>query len=90
LDIDHLRSLTAAQQRIVVDTVDQRLQDQPDVTTRNRKRLHPNPLAPWELRIGDLRVFYDVEQDPEQVVTILAVGMKAGNVLRVGGKDFQL
>ena len=56
---DHLRALTARQQAIVLDTVDRQLAYQPAVETRHRKPMRPNPLAPWELRIGDLRVYYD-------------------------------
>jgi hypothetical protein len=41
--------------------------------------MRPNPLAPWELRIGVLRVYYDIEEQPEQVVTILAIGIKKRN-----------
>jgi mRNA-degrading endonuclease RelE of RelBE toxin-antitoxin system len=53
---NHLRALTAMQQRIVLDAVDRQLAHQPTNETRNRKPMRPNPLAPWELRIGDLRV----------------------------------
>jgi len=35
--------------------------------------MRPNPLAPWELRIGPLRVFYEVQDEPEQIVFIRAV-----------------
>jgi mRNA-degrading endonuclease RelE of RelBE toxin-antitoxin system len=57
LAMEHLRGLTACQQRIVLDTVDEQLTHEPHVPTRNRKRLRPNKLATWELRIADLRVF---------------------------------
>ena len=30
---------------------------QPAVEMRNRKPMRPNPVAPWELRIGNLRVY---------------------------------
>ncbi len=50
----------------------------------------PNPLAPWELRVGDLRIFYDVESEGEGIVRILAVGRKEGSVLRVTGKEVKL
>jgi len=43
---DHLRFLTARQQAIVLDTVDEQLTHQPTVETRNRKPMCPNPLAP--------------------------------------------
>ena len=57
---DHLRTLTARQQSLVLDTVDAQLIHQPGVETRNRKRMRSNPIAPWELRIGDLRVYYEI------------------------------
>jgi mRNA-degrading endonuclease RelE of RelBE toxin-antitoxin system len=61
----HLRALTKRQQMIVLKTVERQLQYQPNVETRNRKPMRPNPLAPWELRIGTLRVYYDFKDDPE-------------------------
>ena len=61
----HLRALTKRQQMILLETVERQLQYQPNVETRNRKPMRPNPLAPWELRIGTLRVYYDFKDDPE-------------------------
>ena len=58
---EHLQRLTARQRKIVLDTVDRQLLNQPNVETKNRKPMRPNPVAPWELRIGSLRVYYDVE-----------------------------
>jgi mRNA-degrading endonuclease RelE of RelBE toxin-antitoxin system len=87
---DHLRFLTARQQAIVLDTVDEQLTHQPTVETRNRKPMRPNPLAPWELRIGPLRVYYDVEDTPEPKVYIRAVGIKERNRVRIAGAIFEL
>ncbi|GAB4504258.1 MAG: hypothetical protein Fur0043_12520 [Anaerolineales bacterium] len=81
---EHLRGLTARQQVMVLDAVDEQLSHQPAVETRNRKLMRPNPLAPWELRIGQFRVYYDVEEEPEPVVVVLAVGIKERNVVRIG------
>jgi len=86
----HLRYLTARQQAIVLDGVDKQLMYQPTVETRNRKLMRPNPLAPWELRIGNLRIYYDVEEDPESIVYINAVGIKDRNRVRIGGEVFDL
>jgi hypothetical protein len=58
--------------------------------TRNRKPLRPNPIAPWELRVGNLRVFYDVAGEPSPTVHVLAVGVKDRDVLRVGGQEVSL
>jgi mRNA-degrading endonuclease RelE of RelBE toxin-antitoxin system len=87
---DHLRGLTARQQRIVLDTVDQQLMHQPTIETRNRKPMRPNPIAPWELRLGNLRVYYDVEEDPEPVVYIRAVGLKERNRVRIGKEVIEI
>jgi mRNA-degrading endonuclease RelE of RelBE toxin-antitoxin system len=86
----HLRALTVRQQAIVLNTVDKQLIDQPTVETRNRKPMRPNPVAPWELRIGNLRVYYDVEEDPEPVVYIRAVGVKERNRVRIGKEVVEL
>lgn len=87
---DHLRALTARQRAIVLDTVDKQLMHQPTVEARNRKPMRPNPLAPWELRIGNLRVYYDVEEEPEPVVYIRAVGVKQRNRVRIGREVIEL
>jgi mRNA-degrading endonuclease RelE of RelBE toxin-antitoxin system len=87
---EHLHALKARERVIVLDAVESQLAHQPDVETKNRKPLRPNPLAPWELRIGDLRVFYDIESEPEAVVQVRAVGIKDHDVLRIGGKAFRL
>ncbi len=87
---DHLRVLTARQQAIVLDAVDEHLVHQPTVETRNRKPMRPNPVAPWELRIGNLRVYYDVEEEPEPVVYVRAVGIKERNRVRIGRKVIEL
>ena len=86
----HLRCLTARQRSIVFDAVDERLLHEPAVETRNRRPMRPNPLAPWELRIEELRVYYDVEEEPEQLVTILAVGIKDRSRVIIGGEEVEL
>lgn len=80
----HLRLLTRRQQAIILDGVDEQLIHQPKVITRNRRPMRPNPVAPWELRIGNLRVYYDVEDEPEAVVFVRAIGVKRGNKVLIG------
>src|SRR5436309_2439759 len=87
---DHLRALTARQQAFVLDTVDEQLAHQPHLETKNRKPMRPNPVAPWELRIGKLRVYYDFADEPEPVVYIRAVGIKERSIVRIGGEEIQL
>jgi hypothetical protein len=73
-----------------LDAVDEQLAHQPTVETRNRKPMRPNPVAPWELRVGDLRVYYEVSDTPEPVVLIRAIGVKEHNVVRIGGEEITL
>lgn len=82
-----------------MESIETQLQHEPLTETRNRKPLRPNPIAPWELRVGVIRVFYDVKtNDPQAddsskddgLVEILAIGQKKGSVLWIGGKKVQL
>ena len=88
--LEHLRLLTAREQRLVLDRADRMLAHDPAVETRNRKPMRPNPLAPWELRIGNIRVYYDIEEAPECIVVILAVGIKERNRVRIGKEVLEL
>ena len=97
--VDHLAELKKAQQVRVLDEVQAQLVHQPSLPTRRRKFLRPNELARWELRIGEIRVFYDVDEPVESesdegntpgVVTIKAVGVKERNQLRIGGVRIDL
>jgi hypothetical protein len=82
--------LTARQRTVVFDTVEEQLRHQPAIETRNRKPMRPNPIAPWELRIDDLRVYYDVEDTPEPKVLIRAVGVKERNRVFIGNEEIEL
>ncbi len=87
---DHLRQFTVRERKRILDAVDIQLTHQPTVKTENRKPMRPNPLALWELRIGDFRVFYDVIHHPEPCVCIRAIGIKEHNVLRIGKKVIRI
>lgn len=52
--------------------------------------MRPNFLALWELRIGNLRVYYDIEESPEAVVLVRAVGVKVRNRVRIGREEIEL
>jgi hypothetical protein len=82
--------LPARRRTTVLDSVDEQLMYEPMVETRNRKPMRPNPLAPWELRIGNLRVYYDGEEEPESVVHIRAVGIKGRDRVRIGKEVIEL
>lgn len=87
---EHLRALTAAQRALALSAVEDQLSHQPTVETRNRKPMRPNPLAAWELRVRSLRVYYVVDEDPEQVVSIRAIGIKVRNRVRIAHEEIDL
>ena len=79
------RALPARDQRTLEAALLARLQQQPTTPTKAIKRLRPNPLAEFELRVGNLRALYNVEGEE---VVVLIVGRKAGNKLIVEGEEF--
>ena len=87
---EQLASLTARQRSLVLEAIGKQLVHQPLVETRNRKPLRPNPVAPWELRVRELRVFYEVADDEPGVVRVLAVGRKRGNKVVIAGLELEL
>jgi mRNA-degrading endonuclease RelE of RelBE toxin-antitoxin system len=61
----------------------------PNKPTLKKKRLRPNPLGDWELRLGIYRVFYNVnEVDKEGTVTY--VGWKLNNRLYIRGAEVKI
>ena len=96
IDLAHY---SAFERKIILSEIRTQLTQQPDVETKNRKRLRDNPIAAWELRVGRLRVFYEVgsclteledSHETIRMVTIVSVGHKEHNVLWIRGKEVQL
>ena len=84
-DLDYYQ---AREQRIILDAIEKFLRSDADVQSKRRKRLRPNPLAPWELRIGDYRAFYEIAAN--DVVRVLAVGHKVHNELYIRRRRAEL
>jgi mRNA-degrading endonuclease RelE of RelBE toxin-antitoxin system len=88
--VAQLEALSGAERARVLDGIERQLVHEPLRETRNRKPLRPNPIAPWELRLGSLRVFYDVSETGRRVVHVLAIGKKVRNIVRIGGQEIKL
>jgi mRNA-degrading endonuclease RelE of RelBE toxin-antitoxin system len=79
--MDELGRLRRFDRRMILDRIDEQLTHQPTQQTRNKKRLVGSVMpwesadVAWELRIGEFRVFYDVDES-ELRVTIRAVRHK--------------
>ena len=82
-----LRALPVRARRLVLDGLETHLLHQPTVGSRKVKPLRPNPVAGWELRLGDYRVLFDVDSTVH-LVTIQVVGEKVGNRLIVQNKEY--
>jgi mRNA-degrading endonuclease RelE of RelBE toxin-antitoxin system len=73
LDLD---SLSRREEALIRASIPAYLVQEPTVRYRKRKAMDANPLgARWELRLGELRVYYDIDQ-AAQTVRILRVGRK--------------
>jgi len=89
----HLATIPRKYHGAIRDAIVEQLRDEPQVRTRSRKPLDP-PVrsgADWELRCGPanrFRVLYRVGVDGR--VRILAIGVKEGDRLLVGGREFEL
>ena len=90
--LDHIAAFKARQRRTILDEIELQLAHEPTLVTQQRKPMRPNPLASWELRIGQFRVYYQVEHDqPDQAtVYIIAVGIKIRDRIMIGGKEVKL
>jgi mRNA-degrading endonuclease RelE of RelBE toxin-antitoxin system len=80
---EHIDALTARQRSIAFDGIRRHLSEHPLEESRNRKRMRRDSVAEWELRLGDLRIYYDVDVQ-EGTVRILAVGVKLRERVRIG------
>src|SRR5262245_59085657 len=84
-----LRYFNKTRQSGILDNIERQLRYQPEVEAKNRKKLRDNVIASYELRIDDVRVFYNVYA-AENVVDIVAVGWKEHSDLFIKGKKLDL
>jgi len=77
------------EQNTILDGIDENLKYEPNIETRNRKQMDPNPVAAWELRIGKFRVLYNVEETVK-IVSIEAIGIKIGSDFVIRGEKRDL
>ncbi len=73
------------EQNEIVDGIEVNLRYEPAVETRNRSPLRPNQTAEWKLRLGNFRVYYDVNT-VVRIVSMEAIGLKVGNLVLFRGR----
>ncbi len=87
----HLVRFRKFEQQLILDQIEGQLTREPTQETKNRKKLRPNALSDWELRIDKYRVFYDVLiERGKYTVKIKGIGYKEHNRLYLGGREFKL
>lgn len=89
--VAHMHSIERKYHAFIRTAIEQQLIFEPNVETRNRKRLTraSDFGARWELRFGvnnKFRVFYSVYPEKAEV-HILAIGVKVRERLYIGGKE---
>src|SRR6516165_12406119 len=78
---EELEAFRPFDQRKITAAIHDQLDDDADIPARNRKILHdvvPDfPFKPplWELRVGEYRIFYDIDRDGA-IVNVRAVRRK--------------
>ena len=87
--VDDLQPFRRFDQQRILAEIEGQLTSQATNETRHRKRLRPNRLAEWELRVGDFRIFYGVDGE-SMVVKVVAVGIKHGDKLFLHGEEYEL
>jgi len=71
--VDDLRSLRANLRAAVREALEEYLRHEPEKVSRSRiKRLRGLSRPQYRLRIGEVRVFYDVAGDTVEVLAIVA------------------
>ena len=73
--LEDLKWFKKSEQTLILDTIEEQLSWEPTKETKHRKPLRPNDLSKWELRIGNNRAFYDVDED-NKLVKIKAIWME--------------
>ncbi len=89
---DDLHFFEAFEQRIILDEIHGSLSVDAHLENQHRKMLGPNSIAPWELKIGDFRVFYSwTMSDPANgTVQVQTIGKKVHNELRIRDRIVEL
>ncbi len=92
--LKHLERIDRKLYALIRDTIQEQLSFEPLRKTKNRKPLtRPAVLGgDWELRFGPenrFRVFYRVDV-PRREVQVLAIGVKKGSSLIIGGIEVKL
>lgn len=72
--LEELRQVSPFYRRVVERAIETQLSGEPTRASKSRKKLQPlvarfvHEVPLWELRVGDWRVFYDVDEEEKKVI----------------------
>ncbi len=52
--------------------------------------MRPNTLARYRLQVGNLRVYYDVHEQPELLLLVKGIAVKIRDRVYMGGEEIEL
>jgi mRNA-degrading endonuclease RelE of RelBE toxin-antitoxin system len=86
--LEDLRRLKAARRSEVREALETHLRYEPTRTSRSRiKRLRGLEHPQYRLRVGDVRVYYDVGETTVEILAILAKSQSEEWLRRTGGEE---
>lgn len=86
--MDDLRRLSAFERAKVRDAMEVHLRHDPTKVSKSRvKRLRESTHPQYRLRVDDLRVFYDIEENEVRILAIVEKSSAADWLREVGGGD---
>ena len=86
--VEDLRQLSARDRSIVRDEIERHLRHAPEKTSLSRiKRLRGLSRPGYRLRIGEIRVFYDVTEREVEILAIVAKPHAARWLAELGEKE---
>ena len=90
-DIDgDLKWLSVRERAVIKKALPKYLRVNPTRRSSHRKELDPNQFeAPWELRLGALRVLYEVDE-ANSIVWALRTGREPADILYIRGVAYDL
>jgi len=84
--LQDFRALSARDRSTVRDVLEQHLRHEPRKVSRSRiKKLQGTDRPQYRLRVGDLRVFYDVAEEAVEILAIVRKDEAASWLAKAGG-----
>ena len=85
--VEDLRRLSASDRSTLRDAIELQLRHEPKKESRSSiKRLRGTFRPQYRLRVGDLRVFYDVARNSVEILAVVGKGQAADWLEQMGGK----